>query len=269
MIFAYNYTDFSTCIIQTLEKKHMLQRRSEETSESHTQTQAETNTDLPQDRPVSDNNNDDIETGFVRGIDPPERDDDDEENKEEEEDVQYTHVSIPLPGYNFDCEKPVVASDEDGEKKNNTNNSKEGKKSLIRLFGSGKGKEESVKEDEVVKEDPTIDLTTTLSSEVTDKGGRRRSCPIFCAICLAEYELKERVSWSSNTNCTHVFHEDCVVKWLVSLGKTKSKQQRFTRDPTEAQLFQYELECPCCRQEFISREQADLPQVCGGGDERV
>ena len=181
----------------------MLQRRSEDTSESpHTQSQAETNTDLPQDRPVSDNNNDDIETGFVRGIDPPERDDDDEENKEEEEDVQYTHVSIPLPGYNFDCEKPVVASDEDEEKKNNTNSSKEGKKSLIRLFGSGKGKEDSVKEDEVVKEDPTIDLTTTLSSEVTDKGGRRRSCPIFCAICLAEYELKERVSWSSNTDCT-------------------------------------------------------------------
>lgn len=245
----------------------MLQSTSHVTSDESpdTQSQAENNTDLPQDRPVSDNNDNDIEAGFVRGIDPPERDDD-EENKEEEEDVQYTHVSIPLPGYNFDCEKPVITSD--AEKKITTNSKKEGKKSLLRLFGSGKGKEDSVKEDEVVKEDPTIDITTTLSSKVTEKGGRRRSCPIFCAICLAEYELKERVSWSSNTDCTHVFHEDCVVQWLVSLGKTKSKQQRFSRDPTEAQLFQYELECPCCRQEFISREQAGN-EVCGGGDERV
>ena len=45
------------------------------------------------------------------------------------------------------------------------------------------------------------------------RGGERRDCSTFCAICLAEYEPSDRVSWLSNPDCTHAFHEDCVVQY--------------------------------------------------------
>ncbi|KAL7538065.1 hypothetical protein ACHAXR_009682 [Thalassiosira sp. AJA248-18] len=236
----------------TLEKKHMLRRISESGDESPSSS-------LPQDRkpdPQSSHSNDDVETGFVRGIDPPERDGFGGDNKEEEDGVQYTHVSVPMPGHNFDCvdvhkSKPCTEDEKKDEKK-----------SKIRIFG-GKAKEE-VKSD-TIKEEPT----TAVGENNGGGNNRRRSCPIFCAICLMEYEPPERVSWSSNPECTHIFHEDCVVQWLVSLGRTKSKNHRFSVEPTEAQLLNYQLECPCCRQEFISREKAALPELSSGSEENV
>ena len=55
--------------------------------------------------------------------------------------------------------------------------------------------------------------------------------PNQCAICLGNYCVEDPVVWSSNPDCSHAFHEDCLVDWLVH-----SKQ-----DGTP---------CPCCRQSF-------------------
>lgn len=252
----------------TLEKKHMLRQTSD--------TDSNNDSPLPQDRRSdhgesitsnnSDEDDDDVEAGFVRGIlDPPENDVEAENKQEDEEgDVQYTHVSIPLPGHNFDgvdvlLEKEQLCSTED--EKNKPNN-KEEKKGKIRIFG-GKGTNKGDTNTTGTKGIPS----NTPKEEKQTGVKKRRECPIFCAICLMEYETSERISWSSNQDCTHVFHEDCIVQWLVSLGRTKSKMQRFSEDPTEAQLLNYQLECPCCRQDFISRGQCDLPEVCG--EERV
>ena len=226
----------------------------------------------PQDKPPSFNdlkNNEgdiDVETGIVlrRGVDPPSSEDDEEENKQEEEkegeSVEYTHVLVPQPGYNVDGENVVIPTIPDEEAENKLKNNNKERKARIRLFGGGGGKEkekeESASKEIEIKEDPT---TNTDDNE--EKGEKNRPCSIFCAICLGEYEPSERVSWSSNPSCTHVFHEDCVTNWLVSLGRTKSKQQRFAPEPTVAQLFNYELECPCCRQEFLYRKMAELPEV--------
>jgi hypothetical protein len=194
----------------------------------------------------------DEETGIVRGVDPPEREGGDEQaNIEEgknEEEGEYTHISLPLAGYNFGCVQ-LYNDDLEKEKKPSEIEVEKEKKlisSRIRLFG---GKEKSVKEVAVMDE-PTKEVD--LSIPVVASKMIRRKCHIYCAICLAEYELNERVSWSSNQDCTHAFHEDCVVEWLVSLGRTKSKNKRFTDEPTESQLLNYQLECPCCRQDFIS-----------------
>ena len=81
-----------------------------------------------------------------------------------------------------------------------------------------------------------------------------REVPIFCAVCLSEYEVNDEISWSSNSECTHVFHTDCIKQWLVALGKKKSSMQRFPDSPSEKKLLRYDLECPCCRQDFIVRE---------------
>jgi len=182
--------------------------------------------------------NDDIETGSApRGIDPPEGDED--EQKDELDDI-YTHVSVPLPGHNFDCVKILHSGDSGPSKKE--------KRSKIRVFAS--------------KENDTTKDAEEEPNTSNENGTRRRSCPRFCAVCLDEFEISERVSWSSNPACTHVFHEDCVTQWLVSLGRTKTKLQKFSENPSEAQLLNYELECPCCRQDFISIEKAELVDTC-------
>jgi hypothetical protein len=174
---------------------------------------------------------DDVETGLSRDMDPS--------RQLVNENVEYTHIMVPMPGYNFDC-VDVYGCDETDKKPSD----KDEKKSRIRLFG-GKHKMKDVNEDPIV--------VTEIDAKIKVKG-EKRSCPIFCAICLAEFEPTERVSWSSNPDCTHVFHADCIVEWLVSLGRTKSKHVRFSEEPNESQLLKYQLECPCCRQAFILAE---------------
>jgi hypothetical protein len=79
-----------------------------------------------------------------------------------------------------------------------------------------------------------------------------RQVPIFCSICLSEYELSQSICWSNNHQCTHVFHTECMIQWLVTLGRKQSLNKRFTRYPTDRDLVGfYELQCPCCRQEFV------------------
>mmetsp|Transcript_16877 Transcript_16877/g.34866 ORF Transcript_16877/g.34866 Transcript_16877/m.34866 type:complete len:233 (-) Transcript_16877:26-724(-) len=62
----------------------------------------------------------------------------------------------------------------------------------------------------------------------------RRKVPNCCAICLGAYEVGEEVVWSSNEECQHAFHMDCLVDWLTKM-----------RDGTP---------CPCCRAEFTDLE---------------
>jgi hypothetical protein len=54
-----------------------------------------------------------------------------------------------------------------------------------------------------------------------------------CAICLDTYKAGEFVVWSSNTECQHAFHRDCILDCFVNL-----KDDDMTP-------------CPCCRQDFV------------------
>lgn len=93
--------------------------------------------------------------------------------------------------------------------------------------------------------------STDGGDDAQDDNKEKREVPICCAICLSEYEMDDKVCWSCNSNCTHVFHRECIVQWLVAVGRRKSSMQRFPITPSEKKLMNYQLECPCCRQEFI------------------
>ena len=99
---------------------------------------------------------------------------------------------------------------------------------------------------------PRPGLCSNGEESVTIK--MNREVPLFCAVCLSEYEVNDEISWSSNSECTHVFHRECITQWLVALGKKNSSMRRFPDSPSEEKLLNYNLECPCCRQDFIVRD---------------
>lgn len=205
----------------------------------------------------------------------PTEDGTEEIKQEEEEIIQYTHILIPPPGHNFDgidITTLLPCTDKDNNDEHNTTQ-KGGNYFRLRLFG-GKtkvvGNGAAAKGVDIGDGGGDVDNSNILNSSSTgihDDKRKSKICPNVCTICLMEYEPSERVSWSSNKECTHVFHEDCITHWLVSLGRTKSKMLRFSEEPTEAQLLNYELECPCCRQEFILSNNMELGRR--RGDENV
>lgn len=74
------------------------------------------------------------------------------------------------------------------------------------------------KESELDNDDNSGCSTVSLDSEFDG-----------CAICLAEYIRHQRVCESSNPACTHMFHEECMVSWLMKHHG-----------------------CPICRQKYIT-----------------
>jgi hypothetical protein len=67
--------------------------------------------------------------------------------------------------------------------------------------------------------------------EISKNEENTKLVPITCAICLASYQTGETVVWSSNSACCHVFHEDCISKYLETIKGAG-------------------YPCPCCRQRF-------------------
>jgi hypothetical protein len=80
-----------------------------------------------------------------------------------------------------------------------------------------------------------------------------------CAICLEEYHEYEKVCWSSNPSCPHVFHLDCVMDWFVTKEqhKQQSHLEQHGRRRSRRRSGRYQSEsdaqptCPCCRQHFL------------------
>ena len=53
-----------------------------------------------------------------------------------------------------------------------------------------------------------------------------------CSICLVTYKNRDKISWSTNQDCSHTFHKKCISAWLYN-----------------------HTECPICREVFLWEEQ--------------
>ena len=88
-----------------------------------------------------------------------------------------------------------------------------------------------------------------------------RRLPKMCAICLDEYHENEKVTWSSNPLCQDVFHQECILDWLVTNERANQLDvQRHRKEAKDAMLS-----CPCCRQNFMNVKSLGLEKA--GGDE--
>ena len=86
-----------------------------------------------------------------------------------------------------------------------------------------------------------------------------------CAVCLNPFEVGQRVTWSSNPVCPHVYHHECLFEWFDAVGtKTweKAEKQRQTRKETddrdaatiEKQICDFPKLCPYCRRDYFLDE---------------
>jgi hypothetical protein len=82
----------------------------------------------------------------------------------------------------------------------------------------------------------------SITIEIPDTGMRRnlerRRVPNECAVCLEEYSVGSKMVWSSNSNCRHAFHSECLMNWLLH-----------ERGPPI---------CPCCQQKFVEFNENDF-----------
>lgn len=69
-----------------------------------------------------------------------------------------------------------------------------------------------------------------------------------CSICLGALSEGETVSWSA-LDCEHVFHQECIVNWLMTLGRKSIDNSQ--ESIMQLRLCRYDMKCPNCRQDFI------------------
>jgi len=67
---------------------------------------------------------------------------------------------------------------------------------------------------------------TSETDSLKNDTPKTRNVPNLCVICHEEYAVSDKVCWASSVDCTHVFHEECIVRWLTSLGWMKLKEQK-------------------------------------------
>lgn len=95
----------------------------------------------------------------------------------------------------------------------------------------------------------------SMSSESfqNDEPGPIQCVNAECSICLNPYAAGDMVSWSA-LDCSHAFHQTCIVEWLMTLGK-KANNRGGTTVVRQNDLCTFKMVCPICRQDFIPRRE--------------
>jgi hypothetical protein len=97
----------------------------------------------------------------------------------------------------------------------------------------------------------------TLAQNAAKEGATssKRLVSSGCAVCLCLFDPEEKITWSANPECPHIFHSDCVLHWFLAVGR-KTQSRRLRRNPDMSQdeiigkICEFARACPCCRQDF-------------------
>jgi hypothetical protein len=97
-----------------------------------------------------------------------------------------------------------------------------------------------------------------------DRTHKTRDVASGCAVCLCEFDSQDQITWAANKECPHVFHSDCILQWMLALGRKEQKRRRqhpqwSTGDPIK-DIITFPMLCPCCRQQFINKPE-DIPSL--------
>jgi len=95
---------------------------------------------------------------------------------------------------------------------------------------------EETKEEDTAEMNSECNITQRETSQIGNEDNDNyyqmsKTLPMgsSCAICLGEYKPGDEICHSYNENCTHLFHKDCMLSWLLC-----------DKD-----------ECPCCREKYV------------------
>lgn len=70
-----------------------------------------------------------------------------------------------------------------------------------------------------------------------------------CSVCLLDFQVGDHISWSP-LSCSHVFHRNCILKWMLTLME-RNDEQRARRSQKLSLDCDFQIPCPVCRTDFI------------------
>jgi hypothetical protein len=181
---------------------------------------------------------------------------------EEEEDIRNLFLIQQLSAYTMTLASSDIKMKDKAESADVGTNGEdiENDPAIVKPLGSQHDTDSDDEHDTVDEYEETDRIVTVLASGESvwplDTVKTKRDCDGGCAICLSQFDPRDQVTWSANRDCHHVFHSDCILQWLLALGRKERKRrlrypERSTGDPLK-DVVNFRMKCPCCRQQFVN-----------------
>ncbi len=265
----YRYTSCLTIYLQTLKKEHLIHKTKAMTSKSESSITSATAATVATTSSSSSSSSSLALEHFVSSLEC------DDEDEQDEVDVEMGNVDAVAHSYakNDDHDdKPSSSSCENDDADEEHN----GRKSVIIQLYNNEDEDSASSSSECAETEYTDvcipcsdtmqcteDSTRAPSLKEENKNAlptanspRTRQVPINCPICLSSYEPHQSICCSSNPECPHVFHSECITHWFVEMGRRNTDIIIIGHGTKldEQSLLEYTLSCPCCRQPFLKEE---------------